>query len=480
MPPGKSGSGAGTTRTGKKMDLVNGNRAELEGTHCGTGTTLRFTRLGYLLSTALFITAVLLAGFGNTIFNLVLPQNAATFAVVLMFLFSLRLRFTVAPYLIYFYGYVAVNSFVLNFNPATFPSSFTHFVAVILFSFTLYTYVSRYKGRLLKLMHVYYYLSFSIACFAIAQVLTFVLGGPSLVLQQMLNGPTNSASLNAEVFDLLPRAIGIFSEPATFVAFLLPAVYLSMVVLSGKGRPLRLNSKLVALTIVTALALTFSFMAFLGVSLALVVINAGLLRKNALLSATYTVVSLVALLLIYLSVPQFQSRVATFALGNGSYTDYNFKSQDLSGFALISNAYVTKSSLVDSHFLGTGINTHMFSYDKYLYSFFSASQVLLELNREDAGSLYLRLASELGLPALILLFLFMYKYKIKSGTEQLTAYAMINNASFIFILLYCARNGQYVDVTLWFFISIYYHSFKLNKPIPAFVATDSTTVAALS
>ena len=118
------------------------------------------------------------------------------------------------------------------------------------------------------------------------------------------------------------------------------------------------------------------------------------------------------------------------------------------------NVYVAYNSFINTNFIGSGFNTHSLNYEKYSDINFSSS--LINLNKDDAASLYIRFFSEFGFILFILLAVFLFKYKIPFNHSN---YYYINNLSLMMILSYGIRNGSYISIFLLLFISLYYLSF---------------------
>jgi hypothetical protein len=145
-----------------------------------------------------------------------------------------------------------------------------------------------------------------------------------------------------------------------------------------------------------------------------------------------------------------------------SIGNYQYTTSDLSGFALASNILVANEGLKESTYVGTGINSHKDTYEKVIYKLFANSQVILELNKEDAGSLYIRLLSEFGIPGLLAFFVFLYQCRAgKEYEPSLLKY--INILCLVILITYSVRNGSYLSVYFWLFCSLYHYPFKLFK-----------------
>jgi hypothetical protein len=141
--------------------------------------------------------------------------------------------------------------------------------------------------------------------------------------------------------------------------------------------------------------------------------------------------------------------------------DYEYTTSDLTGFALVSNILVANEGVKKSHYLGTGLNTHKDTYESTIYSQFSISQVLVEVNKQDAGSLFIRLPSEFGIPGIFAFLLFLYHYKIGKRVKS-SPIKTINLMSLVVLISYSARNGGYLLVQLWFFAALFYYTYLME------------------
>jgi O-antigen ligase len=144
-------------------------------------------------------------------------------------------------------------------------------------------------------------------------------------------------------------------------------------------------------------------------------------------------------------------------------TGYDYTTSDATGFALVSNIVVAKENLFNSRFMGSGINTHQYAYYQTIYSKFPESSLLNLLNVKDAGSLFIRIISDFGIPGIFFFLYFLYKNKIRIYYEKATEDMLLNNLSFIMILSFSFRNGEYLSPFLWFFIAILYYTKKNNN-----------------
>jgi len=407
------------------------------------------------------IGAIACNGLGDIIFGLKLSNNVSVYFVYGAFFLQIAfLTLRVPGVLMWLFGLILFQTFVLNFSQQTFAASIIKLVGITIISVTVFSFVSSFRNRILDVVRMYYGFSVLAACFAILQTTVFLVFGKALYVQGWLGGPeVTTGRLAPDVFGLLPRAASIASEPSHYALLLLPAVYLAVLVLVGRATALRLRSRWIAAIVILGLLLSFSLLGYIGLTLVvLFVLFAGTGKRKLGAFALGLALILGLASLILTQIPMFQAKLATFAIVPEANSDYKFTGNDLSGFALISNAFVAESALSHSYLLGTGLNTHEKNYERYLPSYFSSSQVLMNLNATDAGSLFIRVASEFGLPGLLLIAWFLFRYKLKTGA-QISAHRAINDMCLIYLVMYGARTGSYLETSLWLFAALYYYSF---------------------
>jgi O-antigen ligase len=133
--------------------------------------------------------------------------------------------------------------------------------------------------------------------------------------------------------------------------------------------------------------------------------------------------------------------------------------QDISGtnastFAFLSNLYVSSQSFLAHPMTGVGMGGYAMAYDKYIGGVEEAdlNELLsMSLNRDDANSLFLRTAAELGLPGILVLLGFI----ILCAQVRGSPYQEIRNAILPYFLVRFGRYGAYFSVEVYFFVGIY-------------------------
>jgi hypothetical protein len=354
------------------------------------------------------------------------------------------------------YIYILFQSCLLNFKyvSITMPNAF-HFIGFVLYSITIFSYISVFRNKLLEVIQKYYKFVLIIAWIAIIQTLVFVAFGITVKPQSLLyNNWSNPFVI--EILNFLPRAIGLSAEPAHFATLLLPGVYVAILMLTDKNYSLNIKNKKQAVIILFAFILSFSIVGYFGLLLCLIAIYGNVLKGKFFTKLALAALFVCLGFIIYSSSLMYKLRFLPAMISN--VDSYEFTSNDLSGYALVTNLFIARSALEESNFFGKGFNTHKDSYDKYIFKIFSGSQVIMEgLNKEGAGSLFIRVVSEFGLPGICLFLFFMFHYWIKRDGNS-TKLRNINNLSVIMLVTYSARNGEYLNLFFFLFLALTYYS----------------------
>ncbi len=426
-----------------------------------------------------YILSLATQGFGSTIFGYFVYTDISTLFIYFVFLFqiatgTLRLN----KILIILFIYIFFQTFVFNYNTISeaselknFSSPEKQYIGLILFSTSFFSFISFYQNRLSSIIKIYYKFVFVIACFVLLQTVINILYGNSIFLKQIIFGKMFELGIiiqSPEVFDILPRAIGLSSEPAHYALLSLPGVYIALLVMLGQGRDFNLYNKYIAGIILLGFVLSFSTVGYFGLFLCMISIFGNDFKKNILIKVSF-VMCFIAILFILAQtvlITKFTSLIEMLKDIEGFEYNTNYQT----GFALVSNLVVAKDGLVSSHYLGTGLNTHQNTYGNVLYNHFAVSQVVNELNRENAGSLFIRIPSEFGIPGIVAFILYLIHYKsgkkIKSCPNK-----TINSLSLIILITYCSRNGHYLNNIFWLFSALYYYSYILLQK--GLVSNDS-------
>ena len=306
-----------------------------------------------------------------------------------------------------------------------------------------------------KLFRVYLNIAFCIAMIGLIQELSYFLGFQAgYDFSNILPG-WPSVIVEKSSMGRFFRITSILMEPSHFCIVMMPAFFASVTSLTKANfRPME---KWKSLIVVFSLFFSFSSTGYLGVLFSLLL----LLRKCRKLSYTIanTVIICAFVLFAYHNIGNFRTRVDdsfSFLAGAKEMHEVN-----QSTFALVSNAHVAYNSFKDSPFIGSGLGSHQVSYDNYIGEIVNVHNTTF-VNKEDAGSLFLRLLSETGLFGLLITFIFLFRCHIQM--EDRTNYlGIINNAVLSMLFLVLVRSGHYFVFGFFFFFWLYYFAYKVHS-----------------
>jgi O-antigen ligase len=251
-----------------------------------------------------------------------------------------------------------------------------------------------------------------------------------------------------------PRLKSIYVEPSFFIYMTLPALgYCLNTYIADRRYGWEL------LIFCACYVFADSSLGFIGLLLALAFAFAPHFRGWQIILTTVLLAGLIAGL--YFASANFQLRVRD--------TVTAVASQDLTGtndstWALLSNLYVVGRTVVAHPITGVGIGGYRYVYDDYISDLTGLDlSDMPELNKDDANSLFLRVAAELGLPGLVVLFSFIVVCSRVRGSP----YREVRNAFMPYLLVRMGRYGGYFSPELYFFCGLYlfnymqYRKFRL-------------------
>jgi hypothetical protein len=414
----------------------------------------------YKLSLYSIFFSFLTVGVGNHLLGIEFPFDISTLGIYFLFLiqifsFTLLINRTIS----YIFIFIFIQTFILNFGFIDINSSLRHFIGLFIFTLSLFTFISNYRNRINDIVYSYYKFSFFLSLFAIVQLLLFLLVSFSFIPQNLFSGRlvTGNKDFVVEIFGVLPRLFGLSTEPSHFAVMLLPSVYLVLTNFYLKNYSINRFFNISRYIIILAFILSFSVVGYFGFFLIILFYFLNSQKLNFIKFVTLFVLFIVVIFFIYNS--SLSQKVNSLINSSYDISGTNYTTNDQTAFALLSNLLVAKEGLFSSNFIGTGINSHQLTYNKFITNLFSQDNIPAELNKETAGSLFIRITSEFGLLGIFLFFIFLYINLLPNRN----IYFGINQMAIIFLLTYSARTGHYISNIFLFFFAIYYYSFKLGK-----------------
>jgi hypothetical protein len=411
-----------------------------------------------------YILSLSTEGFGNYIFGFQIITNISNFFIFTALIFQiLSNKLHVPKIVLVLFLLILVHTFIINFSINSYYSSLKHIIGLFLFSVSFFSFVTTYKDRIVDILDNFYKFIFIDSLIAIFQVLAFIIFNKSFLPQNFLSGSIetlHSDTFKTEILDIFPRAIGLSTEPAHFALIVLPGVYISLLVISGKKNELRIGNIFKSVIIIIGFILSFSIVGYFGLSLCLFFIFKEQLINN--LRKKIYIILPALLLIIFIFQSPIGYKVKSLVNMLKDVKKFSYTTSDATGWALVSNMMIAQEGLRRSFYLGTGLNTHEYTYDENIRKIFRNDQIILELNKADAGSIFIRIVSEFGILgiALYIFYLFYFRIRTENSNSQLKS---INNLCLVFLITYSIRSGQYIYDYFILYLALFYTSFILNK-----------------
>jgi O-antigen ligase len=235
---------------------------------------------------------------------------------------------------------------------------------------------------------------------------------------------------------------------------LLPSVYIATRVLFNRNfYNIKVDRK-GSIIIICAFLLSFSLVGYFG--LFLIILSFSFAGVKIKIKQLIFFLAMFTVLIYFILQTSLGYKISSFLYSSNDIVNTQYTSSDQTTFALLSNFLVAKQALLESNYIGYGLNSHQISYTKNITNIFSVTNIPNELNKENAGSLFLRVMSEFGIPGIFILFFLLFKYKCKIPSAN----GSINALSLIFLITYMLRTGHYISNVFVFFFAIYIYSKK--------------------
>lgn len=245
------------------------------------------------------------------------------------------------------------------------------------------------------------------------------------------------------------RTSSMFTEPSYFAAFLMPALYLSVLRLTGRSKQLRIGRSLM---FVAALICTFSTIGYIGLGLCILFASQFTLRYML-----FSMLLMASLVYFATTSPAINSRLTSLP----AVIQLDLQGdENLSALVNGLNLAITSHMLEDRPISGHGLGSYRIYSIQYLEEIVSGNQVLKDrlnvmmdqLTLADGGSMYLRLTSEMGIAGILLMIWILYRYFYRPNSPDRETMAC---AALLFILVFSIRSGQLLRFELVFFLMLF-------------------------
>lgn len=223
-----------------------------------------------------------------------------------------------------------------------------------------------------------------------------------LILNETIYLASHSLSFavfgETESMSLVTRATGLFLEPSEAALYLVPALVYYFI-----KRHYALFS-----VIFVAMIATFSSLTYIALVLSLLL--AMYLRRASLANLSLSILLVFFIFAAATTSPQIVARVDTIFNVVDAW-DLDFNSYNSSIATVLMNSLVAKDSLFGSNFVGIGFGNFEYAFNRYAGDYFPAGYdgEGLFWNRNTGGSLFIRVAAELGGVGIAILVYVLYR-----------------------------------------------------------------------
>jgi hypothetical protein len=272
----------------------------------------------------------------------------------------------------------------------------------------------------------------------------------------------------------IPASFGIrisstLGEPTYFANTIAPAGFFALMSLffrnsdlSGllEKHGLSLNKRQ-SILILSALVLTYSTMAYVGILIAVVL---HLLIKRRVRALLITPVIVFGLYSVAIYIPEINERIE----GLKNTEEISEGKVHGSSAVLFNHAVITWENFRRNPVFGTGLGSHVAATEKYSILGGTGLYAYELQNAKDASSMFLRIASELGLFGILLVLFFLVSHYFIVHKEDLDGLVlkMISAAFLVTILLQLFRQGNFILNGFPFYVYGYYFAWKQFKQRP--------------
>lgn len=249
----------------------------------------------------------------------------------------------------------------------------------------------------------------------------------------------------------ISQGVGLHSlllEPAHFCTAVLPAFFITYKQRSFK----RYMFKIILL----AVLLSGSSLGVMGLGIALLLT----VKRPSLIKAVGALAVVSILFVItYFKYEPLRLRIDDTFTG---ITTGDISTLNLSSYALVSNLYVSFQSFLTNPLFGNGVGSHTLSRSMYLGNLKGITVFqdmhIDHLNAQDAGSLFSRVMSELGMIGLIGIFIFIRKFYVSNISVEQEKYSIVSRGIILYFSCKLIREGHYFSPEMYFFVFAYVYN----------------------
>ncbi len=215
-----------------------------------------------------------------------------------------------------------------------------------------------------------------------------------------------------------------------------------------------------ALAILVALVLTYSTMALVGLLVSFALI---LLIKRQLRTLLFSGFLVLLTVTIARSVPEISERL----VGLRNATEVAETNVHGSSAILYNHAVITWENFSRNPWVGSGLGSHPVATKKYSILRDTTAFAYAEQNAPDASSMFLRIASELGLFGILLtlFFLRIQYFKVQLYDHKGLVLKLISAAFLVTLLLQLFRQGNFILNGFPFFVYGYFFAYQQFKSL---------------
>lgn len=278
-------------------------------------------------------------------------------------------------------------------------------------------------------------------------------------VKSIINIPRTPASFGIRIASTL-------GEPTYFANTVAPAGFFALIRLFFRNSELTpsleknglLLSRLQAIVILSALALTYSAIAFTGLLIAVVL---HMLIKRRIRALLITPVVVFGLYSLATSIPEINERIQ----GLQNTDEISTENVHGSSAVLYNHAVITWENFRRNPLFGTGLGSHVTATEKYTILGSTDLFAYETQNAQDASSMFLRIASELGLfgIALVIFFLVSRYFTVHTSDIDGLVLKMISAAFLVTLLLQLFRQGNFILNGFPFYVYGYHFAWKQFK-----------------